>query len=409
MISVYSMAAVFFMIAAAAAMYCNITTRSPFFLDIFGKRYARKSNLIVGTITRYEWGTGGGLCMICDVNGKEIQLPSSKTVVDETEKRDINLVLVKEKDFDVYLLQNHKNNKTYQECLVLDSKEISEYNKKAQILFLGAVVGFILGFTTLQSSPVLSCAIFWVSTAIFMLSRPLLCWKKCSECCKIYTKKPNELSNPVVNITKNSFPPDYEYLSQNQKDLYNISVRLDAKKTAGEENAQLKEADIPEEGWLNSKISEIGKDENCFEESSIYNGVAPKACKVCGCIIDNDAFFCQNCGTPQNEFANGFAKKWKEFEQFNTEEIVKKTIQDKEDEPVEAKTTEFGNIIEKTKETVFENSSNILENNQIIQQDEDSNHSPKRGKKSKNRRYRHTDGSSSTDVDKILKSLETTS
>ena len=103
MISAYSIAAVFFMIIAVGAMYRNLTFRSPFYLDIFGKKYARESKTITGIFDRLEWGAGGGYWMVCrvDESGTEVKFPHTRAVSGETSGQEIPLILVKDIGFDV--------------------------------------------------------------------------------------------------------------------------------------------------------------------------------------------------------------------------------------------------------------------------------------------------------------------
>ena len=124
--TVYSFAAVFFMAIAAGCAYYNLTTRSPIFLTILGKQYARESKIVTGTLDRIEWGVGGGYWMVCHVDGyeQEIRLPYARIINGDntyTETRKpISLVLIKDEKFDVFLPRNHKNSKSYH-CLLYTS------------------------------------------------------------------------------------------------------------------------------------------------------------------------------------------------------------------------------------------------------------------------------------------------
>lgn len=397
MISVYSIAAVFFMIIAVGAMYRNFTSRSPFYLDIFGKKYARESKTITAIFEKLEWGAGGGYWMVCRIgeNGVEAKFPHTRTISEESAGKEIQLAAVKDVGFDVYIPQGHRNEKPFADCVVMGPEEITQQNKKAQAIFAIAIAGCCIGFVFLQSIPVLSCILFLASTAAFMLSKPLLDWKKCEECCKIYTKKAEKAKTQEVDLKRSAFPPDYDHWSQTQKDLYGITVRLESEQMAGKEDAELDDDTPPVDGWVNIEQPDIDHPDYP-EEPSTYEGIVPKACKNCGCIVDNDAFYCPNCGAPQKKVTD-FPKSWEGFEEFEEKQEGGAKNVDFEDAESESVTNS---------ETSDNNKGNAVPKGQ------DAPHKangPRRGKKSKNRRYRPDTNSGGTDVDKMIRSLESPS
>lgn len=392
MISAYSIAAVFFMIIAAGAMYYNVASRSPFFLDIFGKKYARESKTVTGVVDRLEWGAGGGYWMICHIgeNGVEAKIPNMRTSGGITPGSEIQLVLLKDVNCEVYLPQNHRNEKSFADCMVMDVEKIAQQNKKAQIIFIAAAVGSLLGFVFLQSIPVLSCVLFLISAAAFTFSKPLLDWKKCEECCKIDVKEAKKEKSADPGSQPGAFPPDYDHWSQTQKDLYGITVRLEAERMAGKEDAEMNEEDFSADGWVNIQEPSI----DCpapTEEKLSYEGIVPKACKNCGCIVDNDAFYCPNCGAPQKRMEN-FPKHWEALEAFEG-------AQDIVTDP------------ESTKEAPCSEANESADDAEYQGQKEKQQrpNSSRRGKKAKNRRHRPETTADGTDVDKVIQSLESTS
>lgn len=395
MISAYSIAAVFFMIIAVGAMYRNLTFRSPFYLDIFGKKYARESKTITGIFDRLEWGAGGGYWMVCRVgeSGTEVKFPHTRAVSGETSGQEIPLILVKDIGFDVYIPQNHRNEKSFADCVVLEPDGIAQQNKKTQAVFATGVAGCCIGFVCLQSIPVFSCILFLASTAAFILSRPLLDWKKCEECCKINIKEVQKAKATEVDLKKNAFPPDYDHWSQTKKDLYGITVRLESEQMAGKEDAELDSDTPPADGWVNIEQPDIDNP-GYPEEPSVYEGIVPKACKNCGCIVDNDAFFCPNCGAQQKKVPD-FPKEWEGFEEF--EDKQKNVVNDATPTDVTSKETENADKTENDTDDAAskEQRENLHKSN-----------SSRRGKKSRNRRYRPDTNSGETDVDKMIRSLE---
>lgn len=391
MIPIYSIAAVFFMIVAIGAMYQNFTSRSPFYLDIFGKKYARESKAVTGIFERLEWGAGGGYWMICRIEECEIEIkfPHTRTVSGDSTGKEIQLILLKDADSDVYMLQNHRNEKPFVDCVVMEPEEIAQQNKKVQAIFVTAVAGCCVGFACLQAIPVFSCILFLASTAAFVLSRPLLDWKKCEDCCKIYTKKAEKAKTPKVDLKRGAFPPDFDHWSQIQKDLYGITVRLESERMAGRKDAELGDDDPPVEESVNIEQPNIVHSGHS-KEPGVYDGIIPKACKNCGCIVDNDAYYCPNCGAPQEKVPD-FPKNWERLEEFE------KKLEDKPEDTFsqEAK-------CEKTAIT------KPLDNTVPKEQEEKPQkpNASRRGKKSKNRRYRPAINSSGTDVDKMIQSLE---
>ena len=228
-----------------------------------------------------------------------------------------------------------------------------------------------------------------------MLSKPLLDWKKCEECCKIYTKKAEKVKTQEVDLKRSAFPPDYDHWSQTQKDLYGITVRLESEQMAGKEDAELDDDTPPVDGWVNIEQPDIDHPDYP-EEPSTYEGIVPKVCKNCGCIVDNDAFYCPNCGAPQKKVTD-FPKSWEGFEEFEEKQEGGAKNVDFEDAESESVTN-----------------SEMFDNNKgnAVPKGQEAPHKangPRRGKKSKNRRYRPDTNSGGTDVDKMIRSLESPS
>lgn len=394
MISAYSIAAVFFMIVAIGAMYRNFTSRSPFYLDIFGKKYARESQVVTGVFEKLEWGVCGSCWLICRIekNGIEVKLPHTCTIKEGFLNKEIQLVLFKDTGFDVYVLQCHRNeNESFTDHVVMKSEEITQQNKKAQIIFAIAAVGCCIGFAYLQSIPVFSCILFLASTAVFMLSKPLLDWKKYEKCCKIYTKEAGRAKMPEVGLKQSGFPPDYNHWSQIQKDLYSIKVRLESEQIVGKGNTKL-EDNIPP---VEIEQLDVNQPSNS-EESNVYEGSVFKVCENCGCIVDNDVFYCPNCGAPQKKVIT-FPKNCGKFEglekkQENGQDISFPKIKSEEITSSERLDDGIDNVVPKERTEKVQEANNL-----------------RCGKKSKNRRYRPHAKSSETDVDKMIQSLEPSS
>lgn len=405
--TVYSFAAVFFMAIAAVCAYYNLTTRSPFFLTILGKQYARESKIVTGTLDRIDWGVGGGYWMVCHVDGyeQEIRLPYARIINGDntyTETRKpISLVLIKDEKFDVFLPRNHKNSKSYQECAVLNGAELTPYAQKAQVLFSAAIAGGLIGFACMQSAPIVSCAAFFTAALGFRFTKPLLDWKNCEECCKINKTEQKQSVITCVDAKVCPFPADYDYWSPVQKELYDISARLDAEKTAEQRTTRLHESDTLEDGWTNIELPESDNPDQ-VEEAFCYNEVALKACGNCGYIIDSDVSDCPNYGAPPQKLASNM------YEAQDTVEEKEALCIEDETPLCETASTNIQNekmeaLANPTRnEPCTEGVINVLEAKEEKSQCEVP---PKRGKKSRNRRHRAVN-SNSTDVDKMISSLE---
>lgn len=301
----YSLVAVFFLIVAVIAAYRNIVNRSLIFLKFLGKYYSRKSNIVTGSVVRYEWGTGGGYWMICRIdedNTGEIKLPCDsrpKQTAGEPINESIPLIAVDGGQCTVYMRQKRNAPTTFQKCQTMSEEEVQKINKNATAVLVFAVVLWGVGFACIQSFPVISTALFMASTILFSITSTVRSWKNNTECCTIY-KKESCKAKSVEERTKNPFPPGYDYWSQRRKELFEISVRMDSEREEEQENAALDEKDVPMEGWTNIDSPEMDMptpDEDAF----LYTGLVPRPCKNCGCIIDVDASFCPNCGAAQKE------------------------------------------------------------------------------------------------------------
>lgn len=395
MISIYSVTAVFFMIIAIGAMYRNFTSRSPFYLDFFGEKYARNGKAVKGIFEKLELGAGGGSWIICHVGKEtEVRLPNTHAMNNDFIGKEIHLALVKDVDFDVYIQQTtYGDEKCFANCVIMEPEKIAQQNKKAQGIFLSAVMGCCIGFACLQSIPFLSCILFLASTTVFALFKPLLDWKKYVECCKIYTKKAEETNISVNDLKQSAFPPDFNYWSQAQKDLYSIAVRLESEQKTDRDKSELGDDSPPIERRADN-IEQPDVDRQAHsEKQSVYAKIAPKACENCGCIIDNDNYYCPNCGALQKKTAT-FHENWKD---------VKKTKNRANEVFYQHTNAEKAMSAKKIDgdmdNTVFKDT----------QEDAQKSNTPKHGKKSKNRRHRPNVDSNGTDVNKMIQSLESPS
>lgn len=259
-----------------------------------GKTYFRKSKPVCCKVKGLSWSRNGTAFVICGAeNDKpEIEL-FIKNCSDEIPER-IWLIESEIRNGKLYTampitvpanmpLQFHEKNNE-KEITVAESERLSSNLKK---IYIAMWILLVVSFLSIGVIPLISIALETAIIFTCLQNVPFRSWTKSNACGIIKENKVNVCNGN--SRPDSTFPLGYDEWTDTEKELFDIESRVGAKAMVGEEFSEKKE------NWVES--DEIVVDDFVEETRDVAIGsIVPRACHNCGCIVDNDAFFCSQCG-----------------------------------------------------------------------------------------------------------------
>ena len=302
----YQIVSAFFIIASLVLIFYCYNQRSELSAKYRGKVYVRESELVPSTIHHVEWEAGKGYTVYCKVEGERqlIALPASQGILHRfTEESDIKggalfLICIQGKGERAYQLAPVKNTgvlAVYTDRL--SSRSARRRNQQLQLINLVAGVLWCVGLFFLNGLPTLSIALSIVAAALFYRNQTYRMWTKNPNFCIIKEKS----SEQIEQMGKDPFPAGYNDWTDNEKQLFKIDAKIGARNEPSEALDGLDSITIEQATeWETSEnvlVEDLGDFEGSADKPDIkHKSIVPVACKNCGCIVDNDARFCSQCG-----------------------------------------------------------------------------------------------------------------
>ena len=277
-------------LATAAMLLNRFKLQTLFHCRLFDRTFYWPNCVVDAQIESIEYDRGE-YAMICRLaNGKKVALPASEQLIktlDPDEKIYLNQYQFPKGYGYIYApiskFKEKFNISTNDHTD--DINAMMEFSIKARTLHTVSIVLYILAILCIKAAP--STSIFLAASAIILFLNIIPCkrWTNYTKMGIIISanKKISASQQKVVDQT--GFPDGYSNWSDNQKELYAIQQKVSETIQDQKKNEEAKEN-------FDTPIN-IEEKENAPSEVS---KAAPRSCKVCGCIVSQDARFCDHCG-----------------------------------------------------------------------------------------------------------------
>ncbi len=277
----------------AAIAYCIFVKKDECSAVYSGKRYYRQNELVVGTVEKLLWDGRGGYSAACRIHGEQdivivpLSVKQSHDMSKAIKPRIYLIKLVAENKYVVAPINGNIECGNLGGSNFLSPAEVHGLYSRLKAVSIVKWVLLVVELLLLFSLPVLAIA---VSGIVIVLTKTYVQFKHLAQ------KSIGNAVEPVrkKEIKRPDIPKGFHDMSEIEKDLFDIEASIGARKMAEKEH-EVDHTDVPEQsdGWAITNIedADFAPFEPEGEPSVLY-----RTCKTCGCIADNDHYFCAQCG-----------------------------------------------------------------------------------------------------------------